>query len=43
MRMYFCASKQSRADLQGCRPSQETGNKAVESGHADLVVYGRHW
>lgn len=22
---------------------RETGNKAVESGHADLVVYGRHW
>jgi hypothetical protein len=43
MRMFFCASKQLIADLQVCRLLQETGNKAVESGHADLVVYGRHW
>ena len=36
-------SQQLIVDLQGCRPLQETGNKAVESEHANLVVYGRHW
>lgn len=26
-----------------CRFDRENGMAAIEKGHADLVVYGRHW